>query len=508
MYDPNRRPGSSGRRYFTDAQFVPRGDAAPLPTAGGLASLNIQNTALANAMPIAGGITAAAPPATLPLSGIAAAPSAPAPMAPAPSGVATAAPPVTLPFSGIAAAPPAPMAAPIPAHSEFDAVPTIPGGDIGDGVLNPFASVGAATAAPFTQDQFVEREITGNPIEQEEWYSSQTSLEGPDGQPLYQHGYPTSTQSGIPSPEGYTYMFTEDDRRVLLPEGYTGGPLSPQDTVAGAMDELSTGSEFEDNSPLTAAQNNALASVGFNFEDGFNTVQTPIGGNPLGISPMHVAKSVAGLVAKGTPLIGLAVSVLGGLTTWSQVNDQMKAMGVRDEQLLGFGDFVASAVPGWMGGVSMANQGMDIVDEMQAQFAETNPTLALDEIKDMQEQQKRNVETNINPMTGNYIENRTTLAGEVQVAGTPAFDPAEMAMYGKAAQNVIDEYGVEELSGDYPGDTGFTGTLADVATGAAEAEAAEAAEAAAGIEANVSELEDYDPDDDVDPDDDDDNGPK
>ena len=24
-YDPNRRPGSSGQRYFTDARFVPRG---------------------------------------------------------------------------------------------------------------------------------------------------------------------------------------------------------------------------------------------------------------------------------------------------------------------------------------------------------------------------------------------------------------------------------------------------------------------------------------------------
>jgi hypothetical protein len=93
-YDPSRRPGSSGRRYFTDAQFVPRGNAAPLPTASGLASLNAGNTALANAMPIAGGVAAAAPPVTLPFSGIAA---APAPMAPASSGIAAAAGVPTLP---------------------------------------------------------------------------------------------------------------------------------------------------------------------------------------------------------------------------------------------------------------------------------------------------------------------------------------------------------------------------------------------------------------------------
>lgn len=34
-FDPNRRPGSGGRRYFTDATYVPQGEFA----AGGLASL-------------------------------------------------------------------------------------------------------------------------------------------------------------------------------------------------------------------------------------------------------------------------------------------------------------------------------------------------------------------------------------------------------------------------------------------------------------------------------------
>tara|TARA_R110002051_G_scaffold108361_1_gene181108 strand:- start:298 stop:1443 length:1146 start_codon:yes stop_codon:yes gene_type:complete len=44
-YDPTRRPGSSGQRYFTDTRFVPRGtQPAPLGAAG-LAALNLNNPA-------------------------------------------------------------------------------------------------------------------------------------------------------------------------------------------------------------------------------------------------------------------------------------------------------------------------------------------------------------------------------------------------------------------------------------------------------------------------------
>ena len=44
-YDPTRRPGSSGQRYFTDTRFVPRGSQpAPLGAAG-LAALNLNNPA-------------------------------------------------------------------------------------------------------------------------------------------------------------------------------------------------------------------------------------------------------------------------------------------------------------------------------------------------------------------------------------------------------------------------------------------------------------------------------
>ena len=44
-YDPTRRPGSSGQRYFTDTRFVPRGtQPAPLG-AEGLAALNLNNPA-------------------------------------------------------------------------------------------------------------------------------------------------------------------------------------------------------------------------------------------------------------------------------------------------------------------------------------------------------------------------------------------------------------------------------------------------------------------------------
>lgn len=52
-YDPNRRPGSSGRRYFTDQQYVPQGNAEALAAAQAadvaqrepLARYNLQNPA-------------------------------------------------------------------------------------------------------------------------------------------------------------------------------------------------------------------------------------------------------------------------------------------------------------------------------------------------------------------------------------------------------------------------------------------------------------------------------
>ncbi len=44
-YDPARRPGSSGQRYFTDTQFVPRGTLPASIDAAGLAALNASNPA-------------------------------------------------------------------------------------------------------------------------------------------------------------------------------------------------------------------------------------------------------------------------------------------------------------------------------------------------------------------------------------------------------------------------------------------------------------------------------
>ena len=46
-YDPLRRPGSSGQRYFTNTQYIPKADyVAPEPeTAAGLAALNAANPA-------------------------------------------------------------------------------------------------------------------------------------------------------------------------------------------------------------------------------------------------------------------------------------------------------------------------------------------------------------------------------------------------------------------------------------------------------------------------------
>ena len=44
-YDPNRRPGSGGQRYFTDVQYQPKGAAAAPMSAEGLATLNAANPA-------------------------------------------------------------------------------------------------------------------------------------------------------------------------------------------------------------------------------------------------------------------------------------------------------------------------------------------------------------------------------------------------------------------------------------------------------------------------------
>ena len=43
-YDPNRRPGSGGQRYFTQTQYVPRSATPATPmSAEGLAALNAAN---------------------------------------------------------------------------------------------------------------------------------------------------------------------------------------------------------------------------------------------------------------------------------------------------------------------------------------------------------------------------------------------------------------------------------------------------------------------------------
>ena len=45
-YDPNRRAGSGGQRYFTDAQYMPKSETAAAPmSAEGLAALNASNPA-------------------------------------------------------------------------------------------------------------------------------------------------------------------------------------------------------------------------------------------------------------------------------------------------------------------------------------------------------------------------------------------------------------------------------------------------------------------------------
>ena len=65
-YDPDRRPGSSGQRYFTDTKFVPSADVTPAEpmSAEGLAALNLANPARQVKRPVttmaAGGLTSLA----------------------------------------------------------------------------------------------------------------------------------------------------------------------------------------------------------------------------------------------------------------------------------------------------------------------------------------------------------------------------------------------------------------------------------------------------------------
>jgi hypothetical protein len=53
-YDPNRRPGSGGQRYFTQAQFTPTEDITPAEpmSAEGLAALNAANPARQERKPV------------------------------------------------------------------------------------------------------------------------------------------------------------------------------------------------------------------------------------------------------------------------------------------------------------------------------------------------------------------------------------------------------------------------------------------------------------------------
>ena len=119
IYDPNRRPGSAGRRYFTDTQFIPKAAGPALPDATGLASINAQNVALANAMP---GVTAPVAPPVAPAP-VAPAPVAPAPVAPAPTGLPSVAPapaPVAPAPTGL------PSVAPQPVPKFVPPAPVIP----------------------------------------------------------------------------------------------------------------------------------------------------------------------------------------------------------------------------------------------------------------------------------------------------------------------------------------------------------------------------------------------
>jgi len=77
-YDPNRRAGSSGLRYFTDTQYVPQGDATALAAAQAAAGTQATGLAALNAANPARQATAPLTLAPLPATPTAAAASAPA----------------------------------------------------------------------------------------------------------------------------------------------------------------------------------------------------------------------------------------------------------------------------------------------------------------------------------------------------------------------------------------------------------------------------------------------
>jgi len=75
-YDPNRRPGSGGQRYFTDTQYVPQGDATALAAAKTAAGTQATGLAALNAANPARQATAPLTFASLPAPGAAAPPAA------------------------------------------------------------------------------------------------------------------------------------------------------------------------------------------------------------------------------------------------------------------------------------------------------------------------------------------------------------------------------------------------------------------------------------------------
>jgi hypothetical protein len=83
-YDPNRRPGSGGLRYFTDTQYIPQGDATALAAAQAAAGTQATGLAALNAANPARQATAPLTFAPLPAPG-AAAPATTAPTTSAPA---------------------------------------------------------------------------------------------------------------------------------------------------------------------------------------------------------------------------------------------------------------------------------------------------------------------------------------------------------------------------------------------------------------------------------------
>jgi len=216
-FDPNRRPGSSGRRYFTDGSYAPQGTAPAAPTAGGLAALNASNAAIAAAgMAPAAGIAAPAAGIAAPAAGMAA----------APAGIAAAMAPAAVAAANISS----PFEATFPTSGKF----------LGEGPIktdatydersgpNPIGGGSRYWDSYYNNPDFGSARLPDSELTSErvsDFYNlgyAGAPFEY-EGKQLWSEDYPGATRLAVMPRTGYRYAYDETGGQVEVPIGLVSG---------------------------------------------------------------------------------------------------------------------------------------------------------------------------------------------------------------------------------------------------------------------------------------------